>query len=137
MAFGVLILVSKNETIDGQPDESFDAFNGLAKRNPFLAFAVTVSMLSLAGIPLTAGFWGKFFVFGSAADRGIIWITVVAVLMSTVSIYYYFRVIVAAYLKEGDLPEIRIAPFYKLVLIVGTLLTIILGIAPDFFNGIV
>lgn len=137
VAFGVLILVSKNKTIDGQPDESFDAFNGLAKRNPFLAFAVTVSMLSLAGIPLTAGFWGKFFVFGSAADRGIIWITVVAVLMSTVSIYYYFRVIVAAYLKEGDLPEIRIAPFYKLVLIVGTLLTIILGIAPDFFNGIV
>jgi NADH-quinone oxidoreductase subunit N len=137
MAFGVLILVSKNKTIEGQPDESFDAFNGLAKRNPFLAFVVTVSMLSLAGIPLTAGFWGKFFVFGSAADRGIIWITVVAVLMSTVSIYYYFRVVVAAYLKEGDLPEIRIAPFYKLVLIVGTLLTIILGIAPDLFNGIV
>jgi NADH-quinone oxidoreductase subunit N len=73
-AFGVLMLVSKEKTIEGQPNERYEAFNGLAKQNPLLAFVLTVSMLSLAGIPLTAGFWGKFFIFTSAAERGIIWI---------------------------------------------------------------
>lgn len=135
-AFGVLMLVSKEKTFEGQPDERYDAFNGLAKNNPFLAFVVTVSMLSLAGIPLTAGFWGKFFVFSSAADRGIIWVPAIAVLMSVVGIYYYFRVIIASYLKEGDIAEIRVAPFYKIVLIVATVLTIVFGLAPGLLEGI-
>jgi len=135
-AFGILMLVSKQKTIEGQPDERYDAFNGLAKNNPFLAFVLTVSMLSLAGIPLTAGFWGKFFIFTSAAERGIIWITVVAVLMSTVGIYYYFRVIIASYMREGDLSQIRVAPFYKVVLILATFLTILLGLAPGLFEGL-
>lgn len=135
-AFGVLILVSKEKTFEGQPDERYDAFNGLAKKNPFLAFVVTVSMLSLAGIPLTAGFWGKFFVFSSAADRGIIWVPAIAVLMSVVGIYYYFRVIIASYLKEGDIAEIRVAPFYKFILIVATVLTIVFGLAPGLLEGI-
>jgi NADH-quinone oxidoreductase subunit N len=136
-AFAVLILVSKEKTIDGQPDERYDAFNGLAKSNPFLAFVLTVSMLSLAGIPLTAGFWGKFFVFTSAADRGIIWITVIAVLMSTVGIYYYFRVIIAAYLKEGDVAQIRVAPFYQVILVLATFFTLLFGIAPGLLEGII
>lgn len=135
-AFGVLMLVSKEKTIEGQPDERYDAFNGLAQKNPFLAFVMTVAMLSLAGIPLTAGFWGKFFVFSSAADRGIIWIPAIAVLMSTVGIYYYFRVIIASYLKEGDIAEIRVAPFYKIVLILATVLTIVFGLAPGLLEGI-
>lgn len=136
-AFAVLMLVSKEKTIDGQPDERYDAFNGLAKSNPFLAFVLTVSMLSLAGIPLTAGFWGKFFIFTSAADRGIIWITVVAVLMSTVGIYYYFRVIIAAYLKEGHIGQIRVAPFYQVILVIATFFTLLFGIAPGLLEGII
>jgi NADH-quinone oxidoreductase subunit N len=136
-AFGVLMLVSKQKTFEGQPDERYDAFNGLAQKNPLLAFVMTVAMLSLAGIPLTAGFWGKFFVFSSAADRGIIWVPAIAVLMSVVGIYYYFRVIIASYLKEGDLAEIRVAPFYKVILIVATVLTVIFGLAPGLLEGIV
>jgi NADH-quinone oxidoreductase subunit N len=135
-AFGVLMLVSKEKTIEGQPDERYEAFNGLAKNNPFLAFVLTVSMLSLAGIPLTAGFWGKFFVFTSAAERGIIWITVIAVLMSTVGIYYYFRVIISSYMKEGNLAQIRVAPFYQVILILATFLTILFGLAPGLFEGL-
>ncbi|WP_159468498.1 NADH-quinone oxidoreductase subunit N [Dyadobacter sp. 3J3] len=135
-AFGVLMLVSKEKTIEGQPDERYDAFNGLAQKNPLLAFVMTVAMLSLAGIPLTAGFWGKFFVFSSAADRGIIWVPAIAVLMSVVGIYYYFRVIIASYLKEGDIAEIRVAPFYKIVLILATFLTILFGLAPGLLEGI-
>jgi NADH-quinone oxidoreductase subunit N len=136
-AFAVLMLVSKENTLEGQPDERYDAFNGLAKNNPLLAFVLTVSMLSLAGIPLTAGFWGKFMIFTSAADRGIIWITVVAVLMSTVGIYYYFRVIIASYLREGNLVQIRVAPFYKAILVLATFLTLLFGLAPGLLEGII
>ncbi|CAG5009943.1 NADH-quinone oxidoreductase subunit N [Dyadobacter sp. CECT 9275] len=136
-AFAVLMLVSKEKTVEGQPFEHYDAFNGLSKKNPLLAFVMTVSMLSLAGIPLTAGFWGKFMVFSSAAERGIIWIAVIAVLMSTVGIYYYFRVIIASYLKEGNLIQIRIAPFYQIILVVATFITLLLGLAPGLLEGII
>ncbi|PWJ53226.1 NADH-quinone oxidoreductase subunit N [Dyadobacter jejuensis] len=136
-AFAVLLLVSHEKANNEQLGEDYDAFNGLAKRNPLLAFVMTVSMLSLAGIPLTAGFWGKFMVFSSAADRGIIWITVIAVLMSTVGIYYYFRVIMASYLKEGDLAEIRVAPMFKAVMVFATVLTILFGLAPGLFEGLI
>ncbi|MCF2489563.1 NADH-quinone oxidoreductase subunit N [Dyadobacter sp. CY347] len=136
-AFGVLMLVSKEKTLEGQPNERYEAFNGLAKQNPVLAFVLAVSMLSLAGIPLTAGFWGKFFIFTSAAERGIIWITVIAVLMSAVGIYYYFRVIIASYLKEGDLIKIRVAPFYQVILLLATFLTILFGLAPGVFEGLI
>lgn len=137
VAFAVLMLVSKEKSIEGQPDERYEAFNGLAKNNPFLAFVLTVSMLSLAGIPLTAGFWGKFFIFTSAAERGIIWITVIAVLMSTVGIYYYFRVIIASYVKQGDLPQIRVAPFFLIILVLATFFTILFGLAPGLFEGLI
>ena len=136
-AFGILMLVSKQRTFEGQPDERYDAFNVLAKENPFLAFVLTVSMLSLAGIPLTAGFWGKFMVFSSAAERGIIWVPAIAVLMSTVGIYYYFRVIIASYLKEGDIAKIRVAPFYQIVLVIATILTILFGLAPGLIEGLI
>ncbi|GAB3180442.1 NADH-quinone oxidoreductase subunit N [Telluribacter humicola] len=133
-AFGVLMLIAKEKSLDGRPNESYDAFNGLAKQNPLLAFVLTVSMLSLAGIPLTAGFWGKFFVFSSAADRGLIWMLVVAVLMSAVGIYYYFRVVIASYMKEGNTGKIRVAPFYQIVLVAATVITILFGLAPGFFE---
>ncbi|GGH54696.1 NADH-quinone oxidoreductase subunit N [Dyadobacter endophyticus] len=136
-AFGVLMLVSKEKSIEGQPNERYEAFNGLAKQNPLLAFVLAVSMLSLAGIPLTAGFWGKFFIFTSAAERGIIWITVIAVLMSTIGIYYYFRVIISSYFKEGDTVRIRVAPFYQIILVLATFLTILFGLAPGIFEKLI
>lgn len=130
-AFGVLLLIAKEKSPEERFNESFDAFNGLAKNNPLLAFVLTVSMLSLAGIPLTAGFWGKFFVFSSAVERGgLTWLLVVAVLMSTVGIYYYLRVVIAAYFREGNTPTLRIAPFYKVALLLATATTILLGIMP-------
>jgi NADH-quinone oxidoreductase subunit N len=130
-AFGVLLLIAKEKSPEERFNESFDAFNGLAKNNPLLAFVLTVSMLSLAGIPLTAGFWGKFFVFSSAVERGgLTWLLVVAVLMSAVGIYYYLRVVIAAYFREGNTPTLRIAPFYKVALLLATATTILLGIMP-------
>ncbi|MDF7816456.1 NADH-quinone oxidoreductase subunit N [Runella sp. MFBS21] len=137
-AFGVLMIVAKETGVhSNEKSESFEAFNGLGKKNPLLAFVLTVSMLSLAGIPLTAGFWGKFFIFSSAVDRGLTWILVIAVLMSTVGIYYYFRAIIAAYMREGELAAIKISPFYRLVLIVTTVITLVCGLLPDFLKGLV
>ncbi|KAB7729122.1 NADH-quinone oxidoreductase subunit NuoN [Rudanella paleaurantiibacter] len=137
-AFGVLLVVSRHQSGEGKPtDESYDAFNGLARQNPLLGFIMTVAMLSLAGIPLTAGFWGKFMVFTTAANRGIFWLLVVAVLMSAVSIYYYFRVIIAMYLRDGQTTAIRVAPFYRYVLIAATILTIVLGILPNLVRSLV
>lgn len=137
-AFGVLLLVNRHQTGEGKAtDESYDAFNGLARQNPLLGFTMAVAMLSLAGIPLTAGFWGKFMVFTTAADRGIVWLLVVAVLMSAVGIYYYFRVIIAMYLRDGQTSAIRVAPFYRYMLIAATILTIVLGVMPGLVQGLV
>ncbi|MCX6214835.1 NADH-quinone oxidoreductase subunit N [Spirosoma sp.] len=140
-AFGVLLLVAQQkntQTIskEGISTENFDAFNGLARQNPLLGFAMTVSMLSLAGIPLTAGFWGKFYMFSTAVERGQIWLLVVAVLMSAVGIYYYFRVIIAMYFRDGAAEPIRVAPFYKYVLLAATILTLGLGVAPGLLQGL-
>lgn len=137
-AFGVLILVSKVHplTEDGQPNESFEIFNGLGAKNPLLAFAMTVSMLSLSGIPLTAGFWGKFLVLSSATERGMIWMLVFAVLMAVVGLFYYLKVIIAMYTKEGETGRIRVAPFFRILLIAATAATILFGLAPDLLESI-
>lgn len=130
-AFGVLMIVSKEKLVEGRPDESIAVLNGLSKKNPFLAIVLGVSMFSLAGIPLTAGFWGKFYVFADAAYRGHIWLLVVAILMSAVGIYYYFKPIIAAYMKEGDGEYIRLSPFYKIILGFTTAGSILLGLFPS------
>lgn len=142
-AFGVLLLVAQqrnSQTISsggvGAAGDSFDSFNGLARQNPLLGFAMAVSMLSLAGIPLTAGFWGKFYMFSTAAERGQVWLLVVAVLMSAIGIYYYFRVIIAMYFRDGATEPIRVAPFYRYVLLAATILTIGLGVAPGLLQGL-
>ncbi len=143
-AFGVLLLVAQQRNtqtissggVTGINTENFDSFNGLARQNPLLGFAMTVSMLSLAGIPLTAGFWGKFYMFSTAVERGQIWLLVIAVLMSAVGIYYYFRVIIAMYFRDGATEPIRVAPFYQYVLLAATILTLGLGIAPGLLQGL-
>ncbi len=138
-AFSVLMVVSEAQAKNGKADESFDALNGLAKNNPLLAFSLTISMLSLAGIPLTAGFFGKFFVFSDAFSNPsslFKWILVIAVLMSTVGIYYYFKPIIAAYMKKGEVTKIELSPLYKFILILTTTLTILLGLAPDLVKNI-
>lgn len=135
-AFGVLMVVSKEKLVDGRPDESITVLNGLSKRNPFLAFILAISMLSLAGIPLTAGFWGKFYVFSDAAFRGHIWLLVVAILMSAVGIYFYFKPIIAAYMRESEGERINLKPFYKIILGITTFGSILLGLFPDLLRSL-
>ena len=87
--------------------ERVDDFEGLSRRAPFWAFAMVVFLLSLGGIPPTAGFIGKYFLFAAAVQAGFGWLAVIAVLMSAVSMFYYLRLVVAMYLREGTRSGVR------------------------------
>ncbi len=133
-AFGVLKLVA-----DQRGRDDYAALNGLGKTNPLLAFVMTVAMLSLAGIPLTGGFFGKFFLLTAAAGQGHIGLVVFAVVMSMVGIYYYLRPIIAMYLRPAEGPNAEAVPVDGLqafTLGLLALLTIALGIVPGFLSGI-
>ncbi len=126
-AFSVLSIVEKQS---GQV--TFETFSGLAKQNKFLAFAMTVSMLSLAGIPPLAGFFGKYYLFSSALQGGYLWLVLIAVLGSLIGGYYYFKVIIAIYSKaEVEAEEIQISSLQKILLVLTIILALLLGIFPD------
>ena len=110
--------------------ERVDDFEGLHKRAPFWAFAMVIFLLSLGGIPPTAGFIGKYFLFAAAVQSGFGWLAIIAVLMSAVSMFFYFRIVVAMYLREGPEAEVAITPALKLVAGVSLAVTLIFGILP-------
>lgn len=113
-------------------DYTFDGFNGFARQQPLLAATTTIFLLSLAGIPLTAGFISKFYMLKAAMGDGKnLWLVIFAVLMAAVSVYYYFRVIQAMYFKEGDAQSIEVTPFFKWTLVFLAVLVILLGIFPN------
>jgi NADH-quinone oxidoreductase subunit N len=113
--------------------EQVDDFNGLHKRAPFWAFAMLVFLLSLGGIPPTAGFIGKYFLFYAAVGAGFGWLAVVAVLMSAVSMFFYFRLVMAMYLKEGRESAVMAPGSGQLRLVAGIALivTLFFGILPS------
>ncbi len=135
-AFAVFKLVSEHQTGRVEKPDHFQSFEGLAKANPLLAFCFSVAMLSLAGIPLTAGFWGKFFVFSDAFNRNIIYPVVLAIAMSAVGIYYYFKGIIAVYFKQGDIQKIEMSTLYQVALGLSTLSTLILGLFPNIVKSL-
>lgn len=126
-AFGVYIVVAEQKN-----DGSFAAFNGLGKTNPFLAVILTISMLSLAGMPPLAGFFGKYFLF-TAAFAKYPWLVVLAVINSAISIYYYFKVIIAAYFTKTDdsaADAVTVPGGVRIAVIVGLGLTVLLAVMP-------
>lgn len=131
IAFAALILVKR---VTGT--ERFDGFNGLAKKNPFLALTVTIAMLSLAGIPLTAGFMGKFMMFSSALTEYQIGLVVLAVVNAIIGMFYYLRVIVAMYFRDAETTEISVSPYFNFVLGVSAIVTVILGIFPALISNL-
>jgi NADH-quinone oxidoreductase subunit N len=81
---------------------NIDDLAGLAKQRPMLALCLTVFLLSLAGIPPTVGFFGKFYLFNAAIGEGLLWLAIWGVLNSVIAVYYYLRPIVVMYMKDGD-----------------------------------
>jgi len=99
-AFGVLGIL---ERIDGGPQgERYEAFAGVGYRHPALALAMVLFMMAMGGLPPTAGFFGKLYVFSSAVRAGETWLAVVGVFGSLISIVYYLRVLVAFYMREDS-----------------------------------
>jgi NADH-quinone oxidoreductase subunit N len=113
-------------------DYTFDGYNGLAKKQPQLAFANTVFLLSLTGIPLTAGFFAKYFMLASVIKTATyFWLVVVAVLFAAVSVYYYFRLIQAMYFREGDAETENVTPAFNISILLLAAIVIVLGIWPQ------
>lgn len=113
-------------------DYTFEGFNGLAKQEPVIAAAVVIFLLSLAGIPLTAGFLSKFYMLrASISNGGSLWLVIFAVLMAAVSVYYYFRLIQAMYFKQGESQAVGITPGFKFTLVSVAAITILLGLFPN------
>jgi NADH-quinone oxidoreductase subunit N len=126
-AFGVIVLLRRRDTIG---DELKD-FNGLYFRRPAAAFAMLFFMLSLGGIPPTAGFMGKFWLFGAAIEAGYVRLAVIGVLNSAVSLYYYIRVVVFMWLKNepaGSEPEST--PALTAAIAIALIGTLVLGLYP-------
>lgn len=123
--FAISILV-----FQAMKNENIDAFNGLGKKNPFLAAALSMLMLSLAGIPPFVGFLGKYYIFSEAIKNGHITLTIIAVITSIIGVYYYFKVILAMYTKEGNDTEVPINTTYLGVIVFCLLMSLALGIFP-------
>lgn len=126
-AFSVIYNVTK------KGDESIDAFNGLSKRNPFMAACMVIALLSLAGIPITSGFFAKYFVFVNMIGTSYKWLLILAILTSAVGVYYYFKIIIAMYFKPASTSEeVPVELSNNAVIIITSIITIALGVVPGF-----
>ncbi|NUM78723.1 NADH-quinone oxidoreductase subunit N, partial [candidate division KSB1 bacterium] len=109
-------------------------YRGLAFHRPFAAVAMAIFMFSLAGIPITAGFMSKFYVFSAAVQSGYIWLVILGVINSMISLYYYLGVVVVMFMQKSEAAEEELAlerlPAVGLALIIAIFGTIQLGIAP-------
>ena len=117
-------------------DYSFEAFNGMAGRYPWVAAALAIFFLSLAGIPLTGGFLAKFYMIKAALGMSL-WLALFALIMAAVSVYYYFRVIQAMYFKPVTQPEPLVFDnLFTAQLLVMALAVVVLGLFPEWLIGL-
>ena len=101
VGFMILYLVEKTTG-----STAIAAFNGLGKSNPFLAVAMTISLLSMAGIPPLSGFMAKYYIFANAISEGHLPLVLFAISMSLVGVYYYFKIIIAMFFSENITPSV-------------------------------
>lgn len=131
-AFGFVVLLESR----GFAGETVRDYAGLARKHPLAAFGMLVFLLSLGGIPPTAGFMGKLYVFAAAVNAGFVWLVVVAVLMSAVSLYYYFRIVMQMYLHDGadDEPApLLLSPWTERVIWLCGVAVLVIGVFPGPF----
>lgn len=125
-AFAVITHIAQS-----QGSTEISAYAGLARRSPLAAAVLTISVLSLAGIPPLAGFVAKFYLFSAVVNQGYLWIAVVGFVMSMISVYYYLSIVKVMYLTEGEgLPEVPVYGAAKFGMILSLLVTLFLGIYP-------
>jgi NADH-quinone oxidoreductase subunit N len=125
-AFAVILYACKNKD-----NEDIINFNGLGKTNPILAVILTASLLSMAGIPIFAGFFAKLFLFNQTLQAGYIVIVIAAVINSIISVGYYFKLILAMFTKEPIEEVAKVPLIIYAVALVSILLNIVLGLSPS------
>ncbi len=133
-AFAMVTLVRRS----GSEATSFDAWAGLGRRNPMLGVLMTIFLLSMAGIPLTAGFIGKVLVFVAAWDGGYAWLVMIAVVASLITAGFYFRLVWVLFGQEPNAETAVVSPGAgtQLVLWIGAIGTILLGVVPGPLLGL-
>jgi NADH-quinone oxidoreductase subunit N len=130
-AFAIAMIVMRN-----MKSEKIEAFNGLGKKSPLLAFTLTILMLSMAGIPPMAGFFGKYYVFFDAIRNQHLALVIVAVITSAISVYFYFKVILAMWTKDSDEVSFSADLPYTLVSLLCLVATLVLGIFPALISSL-
>jgi NADH-quinone oxidoreductase subunit N len=135
MNFGAFTLVILLEG-KGYAGESVSDFNGLARRNMPAAVVMLIFLLSLAGIPPTAGFIGKYYLFTAALKAGYTWLAVLAVVMSAVSLFYYFRIAAAMFFTEGAASKLKSSYALTAVIAICAAGTLVIGLASEPFLAV-
>ena len=106
-----------------------DDLSGIGKSYPWLGVAMLVFMLSFAGVPLTMGFWGKFYLFRTALQAGFVGLAIIGLLTSVASVYYYLRIVVYMFMKPGE-PKLEINPWVSFIIGVTALAVLVLSLMP-------
>ena len=128
-AFAIVIVLSQK----GDEFVQINDYAGLGYKRPLLAIAMTLFMLSMAGIPPMAGFVGKFYIFSAAMKSGYVGLAVIGVINSVISVYYYLRITVIMYMKEPtrDFSPLTISPLIVAAIVISVIGTLQLGIFPS------
>jgi NADH-quinone oxidoreductase subunit N len=130
-SFAVIIFITRNKD-----NEDILNFNGLGKTNPLMAGILTASLLSMAGIPIFAGFFAKFMLFSNTIESGYLVVVIAAVINSIISVGYYFKLILAMYTREPNEVAEKTPFVYYFVGVTAIVLNIAIGIFPDFVIGL-
>jgi NADH-quinone oxidoreductase subunit N len=131
VAFSVVLSLSRT----GDSRVYLDDYLGLGRRSPFAAAALSLALISLAGIPLTGGFIGKLFLFNAAIEKEYVGLVIIAVLNSVVSVFYYFRLLIYMYMKEPGADAVEPEPISRVVqaiIGIGSIIILLLGMHPDY-----
>lgn len=135
-AFAVITVVTENTKSVNK--EAITSFNGLYKRSPYLAIAMTIFLVSLAGLPFSAGFVGKANIFFGAISGGMLWLAVLMFATSIISFFYYFGIIRLMFSVEPnpDEEELKVPRSISAVVMFGMVLTVLLGVLPGLLTNI-
>jgi len=127
-AFGMILFIRKGDTFG----ESIDDFRGLARKSPLAAASLLVVLLSLTGIPPTAGFMGKYFLFAAAVEKGMVLLAAAGAVNSVISLFYYFRIGRAIFFEDAQAgPPLDRSLGPLLVVAAAALALLVLGIFPS------
>jgi len=129
-AFAVVIMLRS----EGFKGDNITDYQGLAKTHPLAAALMLVFMFSLTGIPPTAGFMGKFYLFVSAIEAGYTWLVIIAVIFSAISAYFYLRIVMLMYMKEPkESVQLTTSPAIGLALAITVAAVLFIGVLPSVF----